>query len=158
MKKVGKKTIERYLGLCLSKAIRSCSPNPTTIFSGCPEVAQLSALVLDRLGYTYHVIRGRAQTPDQGWVHHFWIEIPELDLKIETNPSQIFGMPIFALVMDLDSVPYIYKAEADYPELLERMTPTGQKFYSKLADQVAACVTSYEKGSGESKERKSHGR
>jgi hypothetical protein len=131
--------VEKHLARCLSQAVRGCASNPTLIFSGCAEVAQLAALVLDRLGYTYHVLLGKAYTFEGQWVGHFWIEIPD-KFRIETNPSQILGIPAFAAVLPIDVQAKRYKPSGNYPELLERFTPAGHQFFSKLADQVSACI------------------
>lgn len=140
MKQADRRVIIRRLSLCLNKAIRGCAPDSTTIFSGCPEVAQLTALVLYRLGYDYVLVRGTALTSQGDRVHHFWIELPGLGLRVETNPSQILGIPSFAAVLDLEVQADRYDAEAEYPELLELMTPAGAAFYGRLAKQVASCV------------------
>lgn len=139
-KPVSKKAMDRYLSVCMNDAIWKCDKNPTLIFSGCPEAAQLAARVVDRLGYEFVVLQGKAITWDQNVVDHIWIEIPELDLRVETNASQILGIPTFVQVLDTDFHAERYRDAYENMVFLERVTKEGERFYSAMADRIARCV------------------
>jgi len=134
------KKMELTLARCLHEAVRGCAKNPLLIFSGCPETTQLAARVVMKLGYEPVVVRGKARTAEGPMVHHIWVEIPELDLRVETNPSQIFGVPAFAMVLATEDFEDRYFPEVEDPGFLERVTKAGERFYSKLADKVVRCV------------------
>lgn len=137
-KKTAPYKVEERLAQCLGRAVLSNS----VVFEGCPSVTQLAARVVYYLGYEPEVVQGRARTFDGKVVDHVWVEIPELDLGIETNPSQIRGLPheqVPVMVVDLS---YFNRNTNtfDRQSLLDQITPAGEKFFSRLAKQVAKCV------------------
>lgn len=137
--------LEANLGACLNRAIRGCAKDPTLIFPGCPEIAQLAWRALDALGFGLDavIVQGRAMVSDGGgWVDHIWIEIPKLELRVETNASQILGMPMFVAVMDLTENEERYRDAFENMEILDRVTAEGEKFYGRMAGNVARCVMS----------------
>jgi hypothetical protein len=73
-------------------------------------------------------------------VDHVWVEVPGLGLRIETNPSQILGVPQFIMVLDLDDQADRYQDGVESMERLEQVTPEGEKFYRDLAEEVSRCV------------------
>ncbi len=135
-----KSAIERFLGRCLHEAIKSCNKNPALIFSGCPETTQLAARTAAALGLEFTVIQGKVRTWDMKVVDHLWVELPELDLRIETNPSQVLGLPTFAIVLDRSYDEDRYSGQFENMEFLRRVTERGEEFYSKMAEDVARCV------------------
>jgi len=139
--KLSSKKMELTLARCLHQAIRGCAENPLLIFSGCPETTQLAARVVMKLGYQPIVMRGKARTFEGPLVTHIWVEIPELDLRVETNPSQIFGVPSFAMVLGTEDFEDRYFPEGEDPAFLERVTEAGERFYSKLAGKVVRCMS-----------------
>jgi hypothetical protein len=139
--------IETRLGRCLSNAIRTC-PVPQH-FKGCPEIAHVAARAVERLGYEAIIVVGRGQTVTGEIVGHVWVEIPTLDLGVETNPSQMHGAPMLAMVVDIEDFE-AYETVGYYPEVLQQIrdasaarllvTDAADRLYNKLADQVATCV------------------
>lgn len=140
MKPVTKKAMDRHLSICMNDAIWKCAKDPTLIFSGCPEATQLAARVVDRLGHAFVVVQGKAITWDKNVVDHIWVELPELGLRIETNASQILGIPTFVQVLDLSFHPERYRDAFENMEFLERVTEKGEEFYSRMAERIARCV------------------
>jgi hypothetical protein len=113
-----------------------------------PEVAHLAARAVARLGYEPVIVVGRGQTSDGKIIGHVWVEIPELDLGIETNPSQMRGISTAAAVFPLVEFED-YERFGVYPDVLDEIGPgferlfiteAAERFYNKLAVQVAACV------------------
>lgn len=141
-KPLTKKVVERHLGICINKVIQSCAKDPVLIFSGCPETTQLAARVADRLGLEFVVVQGKARTWDNNIVDHIWVEIPDLDLRVETNASQIMGLPTFVIVLDTSYRADRYFDAFENMEFLERVTEKGEEFYGNLAEEVARCVLS----------------
>lgn len=139
-KRLTKKAVEKHLGPCINQAIDSCARNPTLIFSGCPETTQLAARVADALGLEFMVYQGKVITWDQNIVDHIWVELPELDLRIETNASQVMGLPTFVIVLDLDYRADRYLDPFENMEFLDRVTEKGEKFYTSMAADVVDCV------------------
>jgi hypothetical protein len=139
-KPLTKMAVGRHLGVCINEAIESCARNPLLIFSGCPETTQLAARAADRLGLEFVVLRGKARTWDNEVVDHIWVELPELDLRIETNASQIMGLPTFVIVLDASYRADRYLDAFENMEFLERVTGRGEEFYGLLAENVARCV------------------
>jgi len=124
--------------------VRTCSY--PAHFKGCPEVAQLAARAVERLGYEAEIVVGRGRTSTGDVVGHAWVEIPELALGIETNPSQMRALPIVAEVLPLREFDG-YERLGIYPDVMigsgmERLilTPAAERFYDELAAQVASCV------------------
>lgn len=138
--KLTKRLVEKHLGPCLNEAIESCGRNPLLIFSGCPETTQLAARTAAALDLEFVVMQGKARTWDHQVVDHVWVELPELDLRIETNASQIMGLPTYVIVLDLDYRSDRYSKAFENMEFLERVTEKGEKFYARLANDVADCV------------------
>lgn len=134
--------IERHFSICMNRAIRACAKDPTLIFSGCPETSQLAWRALDNLGLGLDAVmlQGKARSWDGTWVDHVWVEVPGLGLRIETNPSQILGVPQFIMVLDLDDQADRYQDGVESMERLEQVTPEGEKFYRDLAEEVSRCV------------------
>lgn len=140
VKPLTKRAVERNLGPCLNKAIESCDMNPTLIFSGCPEATQLAARVAFELGFEFSVVQGKVRTFDDQVVDHIWVELPDLELRIETNASQVMGLPTFVIILDLPYHADRYSDTFLNMEFLERVTPAGEKFYRRLAKKVVACM------------------
>lgn len=144
-KKVSRKLLEERLSRCLNQAIQKACPDPTMIFRGCPETTQLAWRALDALGFGLEavIVQGKALEAASGrWVDHIWVELPETGLRIETNASQILGLPQFVQVQDLEDFTERYKDTFERMELLEGVTREGERFYSDMAKKVAACVKS----------------
>jgi hypothetical protein len=139
-KPLPKRAVERHLGVCVNEAIESCARNPLLIFSGCPETTQLAARAADRLGLEFVVVQGKARTLDNEVVDHIWVELPELGLRIETNASQMMGLPTFVIVLDLAYRADRYFDAFENMAFLERVTEKGDDFYGRLAEDVARCV------------------
>lgn len=143
-KKVSRKALLNHFSICLNKAIvESCPKDPTTIFRGCPETTQLAWRAMDALGFGLEavVIQGKGLTwKDPHWVDHIWVELPEQQIKVETNAWQILGQPRFAAVIDIEDFASRYRGGFENMELLDRLTPDGQKFYGRLAEGIAKCV------------------
>lgn len=142
VKNLTKREVEKYLGRCLNSAVNSCAKNPTLIFSGCPETTQLAARASDALRLEFVVVQGKVKTWDHKIVDHLWVELPELELRIETNASQVLGLPTFVIVLDLSYHADRYSDAFENMEFLKRVTVDGEKFYGRLAKDVAACVRS----------------
>jgi hypothetical protein len=142
IKPLTKKAVERHLGPCLNKAIQSCAKDPTLIFSGCPETTQLAARAAYVLGLDFLVVQGKARTWDNNVVDHIWVELPDLDLRIETNASQMIGLPTFTIVLDQSYRADRYFDAYENMEFLERVTAEGEEFYGRLAEDVAKCMRS----------------
>ncbi len=140
MTAITKSAIERYLGRCLHESIKSCDKNPALIFSGCPETTQLAARVAAALDIEFMVLQGKVRTWDGKTVDHIWVELPSLDLRIETNPSQVLGLPTFAIVLDRSYDEDRYSGQFENLEFLRRVTERGEEFYSRMAEDVARCV------------------
>lgn len=139
-KAVTKRMLEMHLSVCMNNAIWACAKDPTLIFSGCPEATQLAARVVDRLGHAFMVFQGKAITWDKNVVDHIWVELPELELRIETNASQILGIPTFVQVLDVAFHPERYRDAFENMAFLERVTEKGEEFYGAMADKIARCV------------------
>jgi len=132
-----------HLGFCMNSAIWECPQDPAVIFRGCPETAQLAWRTMDALGHGLDavVIQGKGKESETGrWVDHVWVELPVLGLRIETNASQILGMPLFVQVLDIRENDDRYRDGFEHMEILDRVTPAGDRFYSGLAQEIAACV------------------
>lgn len=139
--------LKERLGRCLGNAIRTCLVPQH--FKGCPEIAHVAARAVERLGYEAIIVVGRGRTSTGEVVGHVWVEIPMLDLGVETNPSQMRGVPVTAMVVDIDDFED-YETVGYYPEVLVQVrdpsiarllvTEAANRLYNKLADQVAACV------------------
>lgn len=137
--------LEERLDRCLGNAIRTCLVPQH--FKGCPEIAHVAARAVERLGYEAIIVVGRGQTSTGEVVGHVWVEIPMLDLGVETNPSQMRGVPVTAMVVDIDDFAD-YETVGYYPDVLTQIrdpsrlyvTEAADRLYNKLADQVAACV------------------
>jgi hypothetical protein len=135
-RKASPSRVERWLDLCLDRAIR---PN-LIIFTGCRNVTMLTARVVEYLGYEAVVMQGRAREWDtKRRVAHIWVEIPELGIGVETNPSQVLGLPVLALVLPLARFKK-HTHQFERPEILCEVTPEGEKFFDQLAQEVATCV------------------
>ncbi|MEX2717472.1 MAG: hypothetical protein Q6370_014320 [Candidatus Sigynarchaeota archaeon] len=138
--------LRKRLGRCLSKVIRTC-PVPQH-FKGCPEIAHVAARAVERLGYEAIIVVGRGRAFTGEIVGHVWVEIPMLGLGIETNPSQMRGIPVIAMVSDIDDFAD-YETIGYYPEVLHKIGPgverllvteAASRLYDRLAEQVANCV------------------
>ena len=138
--------IEERLGRCLGNAIRTCMVPQH--FKGCPEIAFVAARAVERLGHEAIIVVGRGRTSTGEIVGHVWVEIPMLDLGIETNPSQMRGEPRVAAVLDIEDFE-AYETIGYYPEVLAQIGPgaerlllteAAERLYDKLADRVARCV------------------
>jgi hypothetical protein len=140
--------IETRLGRCLGNAIRTCMVPQH--FKGCPEIAHVAARAVERLGYEAIIVVGRGRTSTGEVVGHVWVEIPMLDLGVETNPSQMRGAPMLAMVVDIDEFSD-YETIGYYPEVLQQIrdpgsierllvTDAADRLYNKLANEVAHCV------------------
>jgi hypothetical protein len=135
-RKAAPRRVSRKLDTCLNDAIW---PN-LVIFKGCLNVTQLAARVVEYLGYEAVVMQGRAREWDtRRTVDHIWVEIPELDLGIETNPSQVLGLSVPTLVLPLHRFRK-FTGRFERPEALCMVTPAGAQFFDQLARDVAACV------------------
>jgi len=135
-RKATPRRVERWLDFCLGSAIR---PN-LIIFTGCRNVTMLTARVVEYLGYEAVVMQGRAREWDtKRRVAHIWVEIPELGIGVETNPSQVLGLPVLALVLPLARFKK-HTHQFERPEILCEVTPDGERFFDQLAQEVAACV------------------
>jgi hypothetical protein len=144
---VSPRKLKERLGRCLSNAIRTCSVPQH--FKGCPEIAHVAARAVERLGYEAIIVVGRGRTSTGEIVGHVWVEIPMLDLGIETNPSQMHGIPVTAMVVGIDEFD-AYETVGYYPEVLQQIrdpsiarllvTEPAARLYDKLAGQVARCV------------------
>jgi hypothetical protein len=135
-RKASPSRVERWLDFCLGSAIR---PN-LMIFTGCRSVTMLTARVVEYLGYEAVVMQGRAREWDtKRRVAHIWVEIPELGIGVETNPSQVLGLPVLALVLPLARFKK-HTHQFERPEILCEVTPEGEKFFDQLAQEVATCV------------------
>lgn len=127
---------------CIGKAIQRCA---AVIFVGCPQVTQLVVFSLLKLGYQPVVRTGEVLTWEREPVTHVWVELPEADIRIETNPSQIFGLPVSVLVTSIQQGADRYKDGkvlenwAEFPALL--LTPAGEAYFDKLSDQVVSCLS-----------------
>jgi len=141
VKRIGKRNLYLWFPLCIDKMIWGCHSDPTMYFTGCMDVTQLAARVLLRLGYGPRIMQGKALSKEGRPVGHVWIEIPEVGLRVETNPSQILGMPrIWVWVTDQEENADLYDPEGENPELLERVTPEGERFFGSLVNKVLACI------------------
>lgn len=143
-KPVTRETLLRHLSVCLNLAIRSCAKDPTLVFPGCPEITQLAWRVADRLGFGLEavVIQGKGREAETNrWVDHVWVELPEAGIRIETNASQILGLPQFVAVLDINEFSERYKDSYENMEVLDRVTREGEEFYGQLAEDIARCVT-----------------
>lgn len=141
-KAASRQTIERHFSICMNRAIRACAKDPTFIFSGCPETSQLAWRALDDLGLGLDavILQGKALAADGNWVDHIWVEIPKLGLRIETNPSQILGVPQFIMVLGLEDQADRYRDARENMERLDQVTPEGEEFYGEMSRKVAQCV------------------
>lgn len=129
-----------WFGPCISKAIGKC----LTIFRGCPQVTQLVVPTLHKLGYEAIVLTGKVSTYHGDRVTHIWVEVPELGLRVETNPSQILGWPSMAVVMPIEEETERYEDATQledwnhFPALF--MTPAGEAYFDRMSDKVIACL------------------
>lgn len=121
------------------------------VFIGCTEVALLTAMVFDQLGFEAVIQVGRAQTPQGEWVAHVWVELPEMAYSVETNPSQLRHLPAAALIFptstfedyevigswpaDEDRLPMNPVTDPTFARL--RQSPAAERFYTKLAKLIA---------------------
>jgi hypothetical protein len=112
------------------------------IFPGGLETTQLAAWAADALGLEFMVLQGKVRTWDGKVVDHVWVELPELDLRIETNASQVMGIPVFVIVLDLPYGADRYRDAFENMGILSRVTKKGEEFYGRMAKDVAACVWS----------------
>lgn len=139
-KRLTARAVDRHLGPCLNNAIESCARDPLLIFSGCPETTQLAARTAAALGLEFVVVQGKVRTWDNQVVDHIWVELPEIGLRIETNASQVMGLPTFVIVLDLPYNADRYMDAFENMEFLARVTKKGEEFYGRLAKDVAGCV------------------
>jgi len=113
------------------------------IFVGCPQATQLIVPALYKLGHDPVILTGEVMTWEGKEVRHIWIEMPDLGLRIETNPSQILGWPVVATVMPLEEDAERYEDATpldnweQFPALV--MTPAGKAYFGRMSDQVVAC-------------------
>lgn len=127
---------------CVGNAIKQCA---AVVFVGCPQVTQLVVFSLLKLGYNPVVRTGKVLTWEREPVTHVWVELPEEGVRVETNPSQIFGLPVYVLVTSIEQGADRYKAGkvlenwAKFPALL--LTPEGEAYFDKLSDQVVSCLS-----------------
>lgn len=127
---------------CIGEAIKQCS---AVVFAGCPQVTQLVVMSLYKLGYEPVVRTGKVRTWEGEPVTHVWVELPDAGLRIETNPSQIFGLPVSILMTSIQRGLDRYKNGkvlenwSEFPALL--LTPEGEAYFDKLSDQVVSCLS-----------------
>ena len=134
--KAAPRRIKRWLGFCLNEAVWS----NRIIFKSCLTVTQLAARAVEHLGYEAVIMQGRAREWDTGrTVDHIWVEIPELGIGVETNPSQVLDLAVPTLVLPLHRFQK-FIGRFERPEALCMVTPEGAKFFDQLARDVAVCV------------------
>jgi hypothetical protein len=135
-----KKDIIKNFDICISQFVRAC---PSGIVVGCPQVAIVAAKALFELGLQPNIMAGKGVLRNGHQVDHIWVEIPEYDLRIETNPSQIFGYPLVALTDEREKYAARYKkariveSPENYPALA--LTESGQDFFDYAAEEVVHC-------------------
>jgi len=125
----------RKLIKCASPRIRS----EPIIYAGCLESSMLLTRILDKLNVPYQRAFGTVETSQGEQVHHCWLEVG--DVVLETNPSQVLGLPAGALAMEKSTWQELSKAkpEADiFPQRFEP-TPAGKQFYDKAAESIIRC-------------------
>lgn len=94
--------------------------------------------VLDRLGMPYQRKFGKVRTIRGERVYHCWLETN--DVVIETNPSQILGLPKGALAIEKDIWQRLTEPKEE-PGILPEIVPTeaGKVFYEREAEQILQC-------------------
>lgn len=119
---------------CAEGKIRS---NPV-VYAGCAESSVLLGKTLDKLGVPWERKFGQVTTIRGEIVYHCWLETN--DIVIETNPSQILGLPKGALAIEKDIWQRLTKPK-EKTEILPRIepTPAGHRFYETEADQILRC-------------------
>ena len=134
------KQIHKYLDRCIRKFVDAC---PKSILVGCPQVALVAAKALYKLGFEPRIMTGRVRTADGSKVQHIWVEIPEREILVETNPSQIYGYPLVSMTMDTSGVDDRYEdgilieEPSRYPALT--LTASGEDFFDDAAEGIADC-------------------
>jgi hypothetical protein len=132
----------RFFAGCMTRVIYS-NPDFACIIVGCPQTAKLADLALQGLGFEPRVYTGKVKMAAGGKVDHVWVELPEHDLIIETNPQQVLGYPMPVLAIPAGEHKrehYLTEEEIDpdtFPATAS--TPQGQKFFEKLAKEVVSC-------------------
>src|SRR4029077_10723233 len=136
----------RFAG-CIGKVIKDCA---SVIFVGCPQVTQLVVVVFYKRGYEPVVRTGKVRGWDGKPVTHIWVEVPELGIRVETNPSQILGLPVSATVTPIEHDARRYEDGrvlenwAEFPALL--LTPAGEAYFDRMSDEVLLCLAKRSKG------------
>jgi hypothetical protein len=138
-----RKDLIRWFDLSMDRAVKD-EPGAWTrgsrncVFVGCPQVANLAHYALRKLGLDPVFMFGAVPAADGNSVHHIWVEVPDLGIRVETNPSQILGWPVFVYTMALDERAEIYSnaevVDENFPAI--GMTFTGVRFFDRLSDEV----------------------
>lgn len=125
----------RNLIECAEGKIKS---NPT-VYAGCTESGILLGKVFDKLGIKWERKFGEVSTVEGKRVYHCWLEAN--DIVIETNPSQILGLPKGALAVHKDLWQKVTEPKEEieiFPHAVEP-TPAGHRFYDREAEQILQC-------------------
>jgi len=119
---------------CAQDKIRT---NPI-VYAGCAESSVVLGKLLDKLGIPWERKFGKVTTIRHERIYHCWLETK--DIVIETNPSQIIGIPKGALAIEKDIWQRLTKPEEE-PGILPRIepTPAGHRFYDVEVEQILRC-------------------
>jgi len=113
------------------------------VIVGCNEVSEVTLRVLRRPGLRPRAYAGFVTTFDKKRIAHTWVEVD--DYVIETNPSQILGIPY-------ELTPIMWEPRAGWeektrPKMREPyengvllLTPSGENFYNSLVEEIIRCM------------------
>lgn len=111
------------------------------IFVGCPEISNLVYRVFDKLGYDPEVKTGKVEMWNGRDIQHAWIEVD--GWVVETNPSQIFALPLEHSVIKVmpKNVWYFRTNPRDILDArgyaFMTQTEAGEKFLNNMAEEIA---------------------
>lgn len=127
----------------LVENIRDIIYREEVVLTGCNEISELVLRTLQKLGLEPKLKKSMVDTFDGKRVSHVWVEVG--DSIIETNPSQMFGIPYSVSPIMLKSkVRWSERTNPGEVDPFEgirfSLTQEGETYFDKLSDELVSMI------------------